>query len=129
MSSIDTWPAWIAICFSGGPFLLIIMTIAYSQYLSRRYLDAMMDALKNSYFTYTWGHALRTRGLYNSGLLISMIAGMILTPRAALRMGQLDPDDLERFPPHLKRLLRIKSLLLIISCAWLVIVGLLINFR
>lgn len=62
MTSIDTWPPWIAIIVTGGPILLAAAGITFSLYLSRRHLDSMKDALKNSRFIYIWGTSLGRRG-------------------------------------------------------------------
>jgi len=46
MTSIDTWSPWIAIIVAGGPIMLGAVNIAYCLYLSRRHLDAMMEAIE-----------------------------------------------------------------------------------
>ena len=129
MTSIDTWPAWIAIIVTGGPILLGFVSTAYSLYLSHRHLDAMKEALKNSRYIYLWGPSLGNRGLIWSLLEIAKIAGMIMMPKAYIRLGDLDPVDLENFPPHLKRLLKIESVMLVGGAVWLGVVFVLLKFK
>ena len=129
MTSIDTWPPWVAIIVTGGWGLLVVVGLAYSLYLSNRHLDAIKEALKNSRYIYIWGPSLGKRGLIWSILEIAKITQMIMMPRASLIIGELDPADLEAFPPHLKRLLKIKLVMLLGCAAWLVIVAVLLKFK
>jgi hypothetical protein len=129
MTSIDTWSPWIAIIVTGGPILLGIVSIAYTLYLSRRHLDAMKEALKNSRYIYLWGPSLGTRGLIWSLLEMAKIAQMITMPRSSLHIGELDPVDLENFPPHLKRLLKIKLVILVGCGVWMLIAFVLLKFK
>ena len=123
------WTSWLALWFASGPILLGFVNMAYNRYLSQRHLDAMIEALKNSRYIYTWGPSLLNQGWIGSGLLIAKIAGMIMMPKASIRLGELDPVDLENFPPHLKRLLKIKSVMLIGSAIWFVLVAVLLEFK
>mgnify|MGYP003365073475 CR=1 FL=1 len=129
MTSIDTWFPWVAIFVLGAPGLLAVAGIAYSLYLSRRHLDAIKEALKNSRYIYVWGPSLGRRGLIWTLLEISKITGMIMMPKAYIRLGDLDPVDLKNFPPHLKRLLKIKAFMMIGSAVWLVVISVLLEFR
>lgn len=129
MISIDTWPPWVAIIVTGGWCLLVPAGLAFSLYLSHRHLDAMKEALKNSRYIYLWGRCLGKRGFIWSLLEIAKIAGMVIWPRASIRIGEVDPGDIENFPPHLKRLLVIDLTLMLIAAAWLVIAVVLIKFR
>lgn len=125
---IDTWPPWVAIIVVGGPLLLGVVDIAYSLYLGR-HLDAMMEALKNSRYIYIWGPGLRNQGWFGCLMLVAKIAGMVMMPKASIRIGELDPVDIKNFPPHLKRLLQIKAVMLVGSGIWLLIATLLVKFR
>nr|WP_282446079.1 hypothetical protein [Pseudomonas sp. EYE_354] len=109
--------------------MLGLMNIAYSLYLSSRQLDAMKNALKNSRYIYLWGPSLGKRGLIFSLLEIAKITGMIMMPKAYIRLGDLNPVDLENFPPGLKQLLKINFSILTIGCVWLVVVCLLLHFK
>ncbi|MPR01076.1 hypothetical protein F0169_02680, partial [Pseudomonas sp. MAFF 212408] len=105
MTSIDDWPLWIAIFVSGGPIFLGFIGLAFSLYLTHRHLDAIKKALKNSRYIYIGGDSLGKRGVLWSLLEMSKIAGMITDAQVHLRLGDLDPVDLENFPRYLKRLL------------------------
>lgn len=130
MMTEEFWKSWLAFWIvAGGPGLLTAVSLAYSLYLSHRHLDAIKEALKNSRYIYIWGTSLGKRGLIWSFLEISKIAGMVVWPRASLIIGELDPGDLEKFPPYLKRLLIINMTMMIISVTWMVVVTVLIKFK
>ncbi|MFN3358824.1 MAG: hypothetical protein ACK418_22860 [Pseudomonas sp.] len=129
MTDIDSWNPWAAIIFMGCPFLIAVVTLAYSLHLSRRHLDAIKEALKNSRYIYLWGPSLGKRGLIWSLLEISKITGMVAWPRASIQIGELDPVDLENFPPHLKRRLIINLTVKVIAFIWMIVIAILLEFR
>jgi len=129
MTSIDHWNPWVAIFAIGGPFLLAIVSLTYSVYLSRCHLEAIKDALKNSRYIYLWGPSLGRRGLIWSHYEMSKISGMVAWPKTYIRMGDLNPVDVENFPPHLKRRLLINLTMMGISSAGILAAGLLVQFR
>ncbi|MPR01070.1 hypothetical protein F0169_02650 [Pseudomonas sp. MAFF 212408] len=129
MTSIDDWPLWIAIFVSGGPILLGFIGLAFSLYLTHRHLDAMKEALKNSRYIYIWGDSLGKRGVLWSLLEMSKIAGMITMPKVHLRLGDLDPVDLENFPRYLKRLLISVTATILTSFIGMIVVAILLKFR
>jgi hypothetical protein len=118
----EFWKSWLAFCLLAGPILLGYVHIVFSLYLSRRHLGAMMKALRNSRYIYIWGAGLWSQGWFGRYILINKIGGMVLWPRAYIRIGDVDPIDVENFPPHLKRLLKIDAVMLIGS-AFLALVG------
>jgi len=122
------WKSWIVISFLAGPFLLIYIQIAFNLYLIRRHLDAMMDALPNSRYIYIWRGA-RTQGWFGGMLLVSKIAGMIMFPKSNIRTGDFDKEDIANFPPHLKRLLKIDTAMLIVSIIWSIATSILLKYR
>ncbi len=129
MTSIDSWSPWLAIIFIGTPTLLAAAGLAVSLYLTHCHLDAMKEALKNSRYIYIWGDSLGKRGLIWSLLEMGKIAGMILMPKAYIRLGDLDPVDVESFPPYLKRLLVITTAMIVTSLIWIVVVAVLLEVR
>ena len=129
MTMEEFWKSWLAFGILTGPFLLAVAGFAYSLYLSHRHLDAIKVALKNSRYIYIWGPSLGKRGFIWSLLEIAKITQMIMMPRASLIIGELDPNDLENFPPYLKRLLKIKLLMLVGCSVWAVISYVLVKFR
>ena len=119
MTSEEFWKSWLAFWFLAGPILLGVANLVYSSYLSRRHLDAMMEALKSSRFIYLWGPAWRNRGWFGGFVLIAVIAGIVVWPKADIRYGRLDSADIENFPPRLKRLLVIYVTMVIITLVWM----------
>ena len=129
MTAEEFWRSWLLIWLLAGPLLLAAVNFAYSLYLSRRHLGAIKEALKNSRYIYLWGPSLGKRGLIWSLLEIAKITQIIIYPRSSLHIGELDPDDLEQFPPRLRRLLKIKSIMLIVNGVWVVAVFVLLKFE
>jgi hypothetical protein len=125
---ISNWPVWAVLVFNGGPIFLGFLGVAYSLHLGR-HLDAMMEALKNSRYIYIWGPSLRKQGWLGRIMLVAKIAGMVMMPRASIRLGELDPVDIENFPSYLKRLLKIKAVMLIGSAIWLLLAFVLAKFE
>lgn len=129
MTAEEFWKSWLAFWLLAGPGLLGFVSIAYSQYLIRRHLDAIKEALKNSRYIYLLGTSLGRRGWIWSLLEIAKIAQMITMPRSSLHIGELDPGDLENFPPHLKRLLKVDVGIMIAGGVWLAVVVVLLKFK
>ena len=129
MTSIDSWPIWIAIIVTGAPGLLSAVGLAYSLYLSRRHLEDIQEAIKNSRYIYLWGPSLGKRGLIWSLLEIAKIAGMVTWPKAHIQIGDLNPVDFERFPLHLKRRLLCNIAIAFIALTWAIVAAVLIKLR
>ncbi|WP_331275360.1 MULTISPECIES: hypothetical protein [Pseudomonas] len=89
----------------------------------------MKKALKNSRYIYLWGPSLGKRGLVWSLLEIAKIAGMVVWPKAYIRLGDVDPVDVENFPSDLKRLLIVKVTMTVITAIWMIIAVVLIKLR
>lgn len=122
------WTSWLAFWIVSGPILLAFFGIAYSLYLGR-YLDEMMEALKNSRFIYIWGPSLRKQGWFGCYALITRIAGLMIFSKIHIRAGDVDPIDIQNFPPHLKRMLIINMTMLVVSLIGMAIVAVLLKFR
>ena len=129
MTSIDTWSPWLAIFVTGGSGLLAAVGPAFSLYLSHFHLDALKEALKNSRYIYLSGPRLGKRGVIWSLLEMAKICGMVVWPKAYIHMGDVNPVDLENFPPYLKRLLVINMTIVFTSLVLMVVVALLVKFR
>lgn len=69
------------------------------------------------------------RGVIWSLLEMSKIAGIVVWPRASIINGELDPVDLENFPPHLKRHLMIIMTMAFTAIAWGIAAAVLVKFR
>ncbi|XXE00495.1 hypothetical protein J3P88_28870 [Pseudomonas sp. Z3-6] len=125
----EFWKSWLAFWLMAGPTLLSFVGAVFSLYLSHRHLDAMKEALKNSRYIYLWGPNLGRRGLIWSFLEIGKIAGMVLWPGVSIRIGEVDPVDIENFPRYLKRLLLIEMTIIIVALIWMALAAVLIQFK
>jgi hypothetical protein len=125
----EFWKSWLAFGIVIGPSLLAIVSVAYSMYLSHCHLDAMKEALRNSRYIYLWGPSLGRRGVIWSLLEIAKISGMVVWSRAYIHAGEVNPVDLDKFPPHLKRLLIIDVAMKVISFTGMAVVAVLLKFK
>jgi hypothetical protein len=114
----DFWSSWFAFALLAGPILLAFMSIAFSLYLSRRYLDAMLEALKNSRHIAVWAPGLLENGWFGRFMLTAKVSGIVTWPGPLIRAGELDPDEIRNFPAHLRRLLTAKNVLNGIILVW-----------
>ncbi|WP_256660403.1 hypothetical protein [Pseudomonas sp. G(2018)] len=112
---------WLALLFVSSPIVLCYLFVAFNLYLSRRYLDAMMEALPNSRYLYLWGPYWRNSGWSGRFWLMSNITAMVTWPSTYIRWGDVDPVDLQNFPAHLKRLAVIDSVLLFSGSIWMAV--------
>lgn len=118
MIDIYSWPHEISLVVFGGPLLLILVGMAFSLYIDRRYLTDMLEALKNSRHIVIWAAGLSNQGRLGRLMLIAKICGLVLWPKSGIRAGELDPDEIRNFPVHLKRLLIAKTALIGITLVW-----------
>ena len=125
----EFWKSWLAFGIVIGRSLLAIVSVAYSMYLSHCHLDAMKEALRNSRYIYLWGPSLGRRGVIWSLLEIAKISGMVVWSRAYIHVGEVNPVDLDKFPPHLKRLLIIDVAMKVISFTGMAVVAVLLKFK
>jgi hypothetical protein len=114
----DFWSSWFAFALLAGPILLAFMSIAFSLYLSRRHLDAMLEALKNSRHIAVWAPGLLENGWFGRFMLTAKVSGIVTWPGPLIRAGELDPDEIRNFPAHLRRLLTAKNVLNGIILVW-----------
>lgn len=110
--------SWLSFWLVSGPLWLAFMNMAFSLHIYHRYLDALMDALKNSRYIQDAERELRNQGWRSAIQVVAKITGMILLPRASIRIGELDAADLQNFPPHLRRLLIIDAVMLLTCLVW-----------
>ncbi|RMR07258.1 hypothetical protein ALP94_03830 [Pseudomonas savastanoi pv. glycinea] len=116
------WKSWIALLFVAGPFPIIVIGLALNLYLGTRYMDVMLDALKNSRHIVVHGAALRNLGWFGRFLLVNKIAGVMTCSRNLVRAGQVSAEDIRDFPALLRLLIRVHVGLLVLAVIWLVIV-------
>lgn len=99
-----------------------ILSLGFTFYLSRRYLDAMIEALPNSRYLYLWAPFLRRPGWFERFWLMNSIAAMVVWAPIHIRAGDIDPVDIQNFPACLKRLVLIDTVLLYGAGIWMLVV-------
>ncbi|MCW8275893.1 hypothetical protein IMF27_09450 [Pseudomonas sp. PCH199] len=121
MMGENFWSSWTAFWLAGSTFVLDFLFLAFNFYLSRRYLDAMIEALPNSRYLYLWETYWKNFGWFGRFWLMNKIAAMVVWPSTHIRWGNVDLIDLQNIPPHLKRLIRIHSILLYGAGIWMLV--------
>ncbi|WP_420232966.1 hypothetical protein ACN079_29650 [Pseudomonas sp. ABY48] len=129
MTSIDTWPPWVVVVVIGCPHLLAFFGVVFNLYLGQRHLDAMMRALQNGRYVYIWEAAWRRQGWFGGWVLVNKIAGMVTWPRAYIQLGDINPVDIENFPPRLKRLLSIYVVMMVVASIGILLGAVLVKLR
>ena len=109
--------------------MLGYISFFYSLYLSRRYLNRLLEALKGSRHIALAGAGLLQVGWFGKILLVAKITFLVMCPGPGLRAGDLDPDEIKNFPKDLKRLLKAKAILTCIITVWIVIVCVLVKLK
>ena len=125
---INTWPIAVKLLFVILPFVISMSGLAISAYiaLTRHYQVVCSSVKSNSYIEclkVTWGGSYFKWRL----MLVCAIGGLVTFPWFVLRRGQVDAEELKRFPPKLKRWLAVSTWLAIIGFAWMMFAGLLIK--
>jgi hypothetical protein len=100
--------SWISV------FVLILLSLALWLYTAYTRMDEMLKHLSNC-------RAIQIRKLlmgkdpFGRLFMMGTIAGVLLTPKFYLKDGGADPDDIAKFPKHLKRVIAIQYGLLVLA--------------
>src|SRR5690606_32453707 len=118
MIDIYSWPHEISLLVFGGPILLAAISLAFSLYLSRCHLDAMLDALQSSRYIAIWAAGLQDHGWFGRFMLTAKISGMLTWPGPGIRAGELNANEVRNFPRHLKHLVTTETVLHCVILVW-----------
>lgn len=122
------WKSWWVILFSVGPIFMGFLFIANSLYISR-HLSVMLKALENSRQIIFYSMIYKSMGVFGNIFLVTQMAGLLIWPKLGVRKGFLDARDVEGFPAHLLRLLKINMAFLVVSIVWFIVVYIVIKLR
>lgn len=115
---VELGQSWWAVAFYAGPVVLCISGIVLSVYISWRYLDEMVNALKGSRQFSLAARSLETSGWVSRFILATKISGAVAWPRAGIRAGLLDASEIENFPSYIRRLIRLNNFLTYVMLVW-----------
>lgn len=104
-----------------APFCIGLTGLAIDIHIAcTRHYKIMTSAVERSlclsFATTLWGES----SLGSRILVISMIGGTIISPKASIRRGSLDAQDYMAFPHYLKKRLIISSHLNTVGFTWLI---------
>ncbi|WDH54363.1 hypothetical protein PUP75_06120 [Pseudomonas chlororaphis] len=120
-------PPLIILILTGCPILLALISLLSNYYLSRRYLEKMLDALKGSSYFAGWVTYLPYLEWHPRYLMFAKLRGMLFWPEPGIRKGIISPYDVRNFPPQYKRLLKAQNFLDGVIIVWGALVYLLIK--
>lgn len=119
---------WWKVLVVGGPLYMCLLSMVYSLYLTRDLPD-VLKALQSSRQVDFYLAIFKSFGVLGEVILLSLIGGMLVRPKASIRVGFLDANDFENFPSRLLWLMRLNLALMAVSAVWLGIVSLPIGWR
>lgn len=128
MIDVDSWPLVLKLSFVVAPVVIALLGVAINIYstVTRDYHVICSSITSSPYIEglkVTWGAShLKWRFC-----LVCAIGGIVNFPGSALRRGQLDADELNAFPPKLKRRLALSLWLTLTGFSWMVLAATLIK--
>lgn len=114
-----SWHPGLVFAFMLAPFVIGLVGQAITVYMVYRDLDEMRASFPNS------PHIKHQMAIWAGSdfmaryMQVNAICGAVLLSGYYLRRGELDPDEVRNFPPHLKPRMVWSSWLLGISVAWI----------
>ncbi|MFK7699345.1 hypothetical protein [Pseudomonas caspiana] len=128
MIRADAWIIWLKVAFLSGPILLTVAILILNLYVANRHLGALVEALSNCRYVAARA-GLCNQGWFERIFLLSLIGGMVQWPGPGLRSGEMDPDDLKNLPAHLRKHLKVLSVLTWLIVVWMVLIYALTTLR
>lgn len=119
---------WFKLIIISGPFILIGIHVIHTLHI-RHHLPTMLKALENSPYIVGYHRMIGSSGFISKALLITQIAGMVLSPKYGIKSGAISSEDIKNFPPKLLKPLRTNITLLMISVIWLIGVNIHIELK
>lgn len=119
---------WLVIFIMGGPIFTSFIGIFNTLYLCR-HLPAILKALENSRQVALYSAMFQHLGVPGKTLLVHLISGMLIWPKLEIRVGFLDAKDAANFPPHLLRLLKINTALLVFGTVWFIVAYVILKLK
>ncbi len=121
-----TWPLDLQIAFLLTPFVIGAIGQVITIYMAYHDLDEMKAAFPQSNHIRNQLTVWSGSGFVARYMQVNAITGAVLLSNFYLRRGELEPEEVERFPKHLKPRMLWSTWLLGTSLAWLFLtVGLL----
>ncbi len=122
----ETWHLDLQIAFLLAPFVIGAIGQVVTIYMVYHDLDEMKAAFPHSNHIRNQLNIWSGSGFVARYMQVNAITGAVLLASFYLRRGELEPDEVENFPKHLKPRMLWSTWLLGISLAWLFLaVGLL----
>lgn len=109
---------WLTLALTGGPVLSCWLTLGFALFLSQRHLDEMLAALEKSSEFALSAPILLGQGWFGRVVLLIKVWGALGWPGPRMRAGVLNPKEVTKFPPALKRKLRFLSFLAYLTIIW-----------
>ncbi|UVJ45118.1 hypothetical protein NVV94_05920 [Pseudomonas sp. LS1212] len=119
MFDFYSWHPGVGFFFMAAPFAIGLIGQAITVYMVYRDLDEMKAAFPNSILIQNQMNMWAGSGFVARYMQVNVITGAVLLSGFWLRRGELDPDEVRNFPPHLKPRMIWSSWFLGVGLAWL----------
>ncbi|WP_166363814.1 hypothetical protein [Pseudomonas akapageensis] len=122
----ESWPLDLQISFLLAPFVIGLSGMAVLAYTTYQHYERIITAFPNSPGVQNYTRRCAGFDFHSRCMQVSFTAGFVLWPKIQIRRGELDPEEVRKFPAEIKRLMGISASLLFSGAAWLLLaVGLL----
>ncbi len=123
---IDTWHPGLAFAFMLTPLVIGLSGVAVIAYTTYRFYDEVSSAFPNSRAVKNTHRMWAGSNFISRWLQVSSTGSFVLFPNGHIKRGDLDPLEVQAFPPCIKRLITVGHSLMLVGSVWLILaVGLL----
>ena len=114
------------LCFITLIFTGLIINIGRSLYLAYTQKNFILSHLENCKLVKRWAFMSRV-GPWGRMVFIGTVSGLLASPRIQIILGEANAEDIENFPPSLRRL--ITTLYTMLWILLIVLLGLIFSLR
>ena len=111
------WKLTLDLFFVGSPLALAAAHTIHCLYISR-HLPSLLQSLKNSPYIAKYHRMTGSSSIFSKVIIVTQIAGMVTTPKYAIKAGAVSSEDIKNIQPKLLKLLRINITLMFTTAAW-----------
>lgn len=117
-----TWPIGMQLAFMLIPFVIMSVGMALNACIAwGRDFEIMISSIQSSSWLKQHQRIWGSKSLTSRWLLVGGVSGLLAYPGLHIRRGQLDGNEIARFPKPLKRKIMFSSRLITIGFLWMLI--------
>ncbi|MDU9391843.1 hypothetical protein [Pseudomonas sp. zfem002] len=127
-TGFDIWIAMVLLTLVFGIPVTFVIALSHRIYITRKYLNDMMAAIKSSPDLTMTMERYASLGLSRRILIPSLLHGAVFQTRF-ISAGLVSRSDAENFPKHLKKTLRRDNIIQNIGIIWFLVTFLILLIR